>query len=194
VHQVIGLLAFAFAGSVSPGPNNTLLWASGMRFGFAAATPHVVGTAIGIGALFVGVAAGIGVAIQAVPALEAVLKVLGSVYLLVLAYLVLGSGTIGGTHVSHPLGLWQATAFQFVNPKAWIFAIAAVGTFFPADARPVRVGLLTGAVMVVVVGSSAIWAAGGAMLGRVIENERTLRVANIVLAVLLVASVVLIWV
>src|SRR5262249_38318167 len=113
VHQVIGLLAFAFAGSVSPGPYNTLLWASGMRFGFVPAIPHVLGTAIGIGALFVGVAAGIGVAIQAVPALETVLKVIGSLYLLVLAYLVLGSGTVGGTHVSHPLGLWQATAFQF---------------------------------------------------------------------------------
>jgi threonine/homoserine/homoserine lactone efflux protein len=194
MHQIIGLIAFAFAGSVSPGPNNTLLWASGMRFGFVAAIPHVLGTAIGIGALVVGVAAGIGVALEAVPALEVVLKIVGSLYLLVLAYLVLGSGAVGGTTVSHPLRFWQASAFQFVNPKAWIFAIAAVGTFFPADRRPFRAAMLTGVVMVVVVGSSAIWAAGGAALGRIIEDERTLKVVNVALAALLLASVALIWI
>jgi threonine/homoserine/homoserine lactone efflux protein len=194
MHQVLGLIAFAFAGSASPGPNNTLLWASGMRFGFLKATPHVLGTAIGIGALVVGVAAGIGVAIEAVPALEVVLKIVGSLYLLVLAYLVLGSGTVGGTSVSRPLRFWQAAAFQFVNPKAWIFAIAAVGTFFPEDRRPLRGAVLTCVVMAVVVGSSAIWAAGGAALGRVIEDQRTLRIVNIALAALLVASVALIWI
>jgi threonine/homoserine/homoserine lactone efflux protein len=194
MHDLLGLIAFAFAGSASPGPNNTLLWASGMGFGFRRTIPHVAGTAIGIGVLAVAMAAGLGVLLDEVPAVEVVLKVAGSVYLLVLAVLVLGGGTVGGTVSSHPLTVWQASAFQFVNPKAWIFAIAAVGTFFPADRTPLAVIVLTGSLLIVVVLSSSIWGAGGAALGRVIEDERTIRIVNLVLAALLVASVTLIWV
>jgi threonine/homoserine/homoserine lactone efflux protein len=198
MHELLGLVAFAFAGSASPGPNNTLLWASGMGFGFRRTIPHVVGTALGIGVLAVAMVAGLDVILDAVPAVELVLKVAGSVYLLVLAALVLGGGPVGkmvgGTHSSHPLTVWQASGFQFVNPKAWIFAIAAVGTFFPAHRTPLTVIVLTGSLLLVVVLSSSIWAAGGAALGRVIENERTIRVVNLVLAALLVASVALIWV
>ena len=194
MNEVAGLVAFAFAGAASPGPNNTLLWASGMSFGFRRTVPHVLGTALGIGALVVAIALGVGAALDAVPALETGLKIAGSVYLLYVAYLVLGSGAVGRTDVARPLGLGQAIGFQFVNPKGWVFAIAAVGTFFPAGAHPVRVTALTATVMVVVIVSATIWAAGGAALARVVENERTLRVVKILLAALLVASVALIWI
>ena len=188
-------LGFAFVGSVSPGPNNTVLWASGLRFGFRRTIPHVLGTALGIGVLVVGVAAGIGVLLEAVPAAELVLKLVGSAYLLYVAFLVLGSGGVGRSEVSHPLSLWEAVAFQCVNPKAWIFAVAAVGTFLPSELhRLVGVVLLTGTLMVVVMGSSSIWAVGGAALGRVVDDERTRRAVSIALAILLVASVALIWV
>ena len=193
--ELVALVAFAFVGSVSPGPNNTVLWASGLRFGSRRTIPHVVGTALGIGALVVGVAAGIGALLEAVPAAELVLKVAGSVYLLYVAYLVLGGGGVGRTEVSKPLSVWQAIVFQLVNPKAWIFAIAAVGTFLsPTLPWVVGVGLLAGTIMVVVVGSSAVWAVGGAALGRVVDNERARRVITVGLAGLLVASVALIWV
>ena len=193
--ELVALVAFAFVGSVSPGPNNTVLWASGLRFGSRRTIPHVVGTALGIGALVVGVAAGIGALLEAVPAAELALKVAGSVYLLYVAYLVLGGGGVGRTEVSKPLSVWQAIVFQLVNPKAWIFAIAAVGTFLsPTLPWVVGVGLLAGTIMVVVVGSSAVWAVGGATLGRVVDNERARRVITVGLAGLLVASVALIWV
>lgn len=193
--ELVALVAFAFVGSVSPGPNNTVLWASGLQFGFRRTIPHVLGTALGIGVLVVGVAAGIGVLLEAVPAVGLVLKLVGSAYLLYVAFLVVGSGAVGRTNVSHPLSLWQAVAFQCVNPKAWIFAIAAVGTFLPPELhRLVGVVLLTGTLMVVVVGSSSIWAVGGAALGRVVDDERKRRAVSIALAILLVASVALIWV
>ena len=195
VNELVALVAFAFVGSVSPGPNNTVLWASGLRFGFRRTIPHVSGTALGIGLLVVAVAAGIGVLLEAVPALELALKLVGSVYLLYLAFRVVGSGAVGRTNVSHPLSAGQAVAFQCVNPKAWIFAVAAVGTFLPPELhRPVGIGLLTGILMIVVVGSSSIWAAGGAAIGRVVEDEGTRRAVGIALAILLVASVALLWV
>ena len=195
MNELVALVAFAFVGSVSPGPNNTVLWASGMGFGFRRTVPHVLGTALGIGVLVLGVAAGIGALLDAVPAAELALKLVGSAYLLYVAYLVLGSGAVGRADVSRPLGVWQAIVFQCVNPKAWIFAIAAVSTFLPpALHRLAGVFVLAGTLMVVVVGSSSIWAAGGAMLGRVVDDERARRVVSVALAVLLVASVALIWI
>jgi threonine/homoserine/homoserine lactone efflux protein len=195
VNELVALVAFAFVGSVSPGPNNAVLWASGLEFGFRRTVPHVLGTALGIGALVVAVAAGIGVLLEAVPALALALKLAGSAYLLLVAFLVVASGAVKRGAVSHPFTLWQAIAFQCVNPKAWIFAVAAVGTFLPPELRRlVGVALLTGILMVVVVGSSSIWAVGGAALGGIVDDERTRGAVSIVLAVLLVASVALIWV
>ena len=194
MNHLAALTLFAFVGSVSPGPNNAVLWASGLRFGFGRTVSHVLGTALGIGLLVVSTAAGIGALIEAVPALEVVLKLVGSAYLLYIAYLVVGGGAVGRTDVSRPLNLRQAIVFQCVNPKAWIFAVAAVGTFLPVRAGVPGALLFVGTIMVVVVGSSSIWAAGGAALGRVVDDEGTRRIISIVLAVLLVGSIVLIWV
>jgi threonine/homoserine/homoserine lactone efflux protein len=195
VNELLALVAFAFAGSGSPGPNNAVLWASGLEFGFRRTVPHVLGTALGIGALAVGVAAGIGVLLEAVPALELGLKLVGSAYLLSIAYLVAGSGAAKRATVGRPLSLWQAIVFQLVNPKAWVFAVAAVGTFLPPGVhRVVGTALLTGTLMSVVIVSASIWAAGGAVLGRVVEDARRRRAVSLALAVLLVASVALIWV
>jgi threonine/homoserine/homoserine lactone efflux protein len=195
VNELLAFVGFAVVGTVSPGPNNAVLWASGMRFGFRRTLPHVVGTAIGMAVLVLGAAAGIGALLDAVPAAEVVLKVVGSAYLLWVAVLVLGSGGIGRAEVSEPFSIRRGATFQWVNPKAWVFAIAAVGTFLPPDLpRLAGAALLTGILVVIVVGSSSVWAAGGAALGRVVDDERTRRVVSVVLAVLLVASVALLWI
>jgi threonine/homoserine/homoserine lactone efflux protein len=193
--ELIGLMAFAFVGSASPGPNNTLLWASAVTFGFRRTVPHVVGTVLGIASLVASVAAGIGILIDSIPWLPLALKIAGSAYLFYLAYLVLGNDAIGRAAVSHPLSVLQAVAFQWVNPKAWIFALAAVGTFLPrALHRFIGVALIEGILMAVVATSSSIWAASGAALGRILDDERARRAVSIGLAVLLVASATLVWI
>ena len=103
VNELLAIAAFALAGTVSPGPNNSVLWVSGMVFGFRRTLPHVVGTALGMGALLLGVAAGIGALLDAVPMAETALKVAGSVYLLYLAVLVARSGGVGRAVVPRPL-------------------------------------------------------------------------------------------
>jgi threonine/homoserine/homoserine lactone efflux protein len=128
-----------------------------------------------------------------VPAAETALKIAGSAYLLLIAYRLLGTGGIGRADVSEPFTLRQAVTFQWVNPKGWVFAVAAVGTFLPPGVPvPVATATLTGVLMAVVV-SSAIWAAGGAALGRIVDGERSRRVVSVTPAVLLFASVALIW-
>jgi threonine/homoserine/homoserine lactone efflux protein len=193
--NLVALLLFAAAGSGSPGPNNTMLLASGMRFGLRGTIPHVAGTAAGIGALVVAVAAGIGVVLEAIPVLKTGLKVAGSVYLLVLAFRLAVAGAVGRGEVSRPLTFRQAVIFQFVNPKGWIFAIAVVAAFLPPGPSPVLGGLVVAAILCVVVGATAaLWALGGAVLAGATTTERSQRAATIVLAALMVASVVLLWI
>ena len=194
MNELLAIAASALAGTVSPGPNNSVLWVSGMVFGFRRTLPHVVGTALGMGALLLGVAAGIGALLAAVPMAETALKVAGSVYLLYLAVRVARSGGVGRATVPRPLSVVQGAVFQWVNPKAWIFSITAVATFVPPTlSRPLGVARLTGIIVVIVVGSSSIWAAGGAALGRLVDHERIRRAIGMALGILLVASVVLIW-
>ena len=191
--DLLAVVAFAFAGTVSPGPNNTLLWASGMRFGFRRTLPHVVGTVLGMAALIAAVALGLGALLHAVPQLELGLKIVGSLYLLYVAYLVAGSGAIGRADAARPLDVWRGALFQWTNPKAWVFVVAAVGTFIP-EATISSAGAFLVVVSIVVAVSSSIWAAGGTALGRILTDDRRRRIASVILAALLVASVALIWI
>ncbi len=193
--ELLGLVGFAFVGSITPGPNNALLWASGLRFGFRRTTRHVAGTALGIGALVLAVAGGIGVALEAVPRADLALKVIGSAYLMYLAARVARSRGADRTVVSRPLGLLSAAAFQFANLKAWLFALAAVGTFLPPGLAPLAGGLAVAVTSaVVVLGTAAVWAAGGAALNRIVDDARAQRAVSVALALILTASVTFIWI
>jgi threonine/homoserine/homoserine lactone efflux protein len=193
--QLLGLAGFALVGSITPGPNNSLLLASGSRFGFRRTVRHVAGSAIGIGTLVFVVAGGVRVVLLAVPGVDLAMKVAGSVYLLYLAArITTGHGT-GGTVVARPFGLLGAVAFQFANPKAWLFALAAAGTFLPPGLGPVAGGLAVAATCAtVILGTATVWAAGGATLRRFTDGGRAQRVVNGALALVLAASVAFIWV
>jgi threonine/homoserine/homoserine lactone efflux protein len=192
--ELLGLVTFGIAGSGSPGPNNALLLASGLRFGFKRTVPHVMGAAAGVGAMVIAVAAGVGTLLDAIPGANLALKALGSAYLLYLAIRLTSSGTIEEKTTAKPLNVWEAAVFQFVNPKAWIFAIAVIA--FAPPALPALVGglLITLILVVVMIGTFASWALGGAALSRLLTNQRAVRVVNVTLAVLLVASVALLWI
>ena len=195
MNQLLGLAGFALVGSITPGPNNSLLLASGSRFGFRRTTRHVAGTALGMGALVFVVAGGVGVALLAVPGLELALKVVGSAYLLYLAARIATSHGAGGAMVARPLGLLGAVAFQFANPKGWLFALAAAGTFLPPGLTPEAGGLVVAATSAtVILGTAAVWAAGGAAVGHLTDGGRTRQAVNVALALVLAASVAFIWV
>ncbi len=190
-----GLVAFSFVSAVTPGPNNILLWASGAAFGFRRTIPQIVGTALGIGSMALAVAAGLGALVTAVPEVAFVMKVVGSVYLLFLAYQVAGAHALERADVARPIGLLQAAAFQAINPKAWIFALGAITTFRPTD-LPVVAGSILVAVtmMLVVLPSAALWAAGGGVLSRLIAGDRSSRIVSLVMAALIAATVIGVWV
>jgi threonine/homoserine/homoserine lactone efflux protein len=193
-NSLLALVAFSFVSSITPGPNNALLWASGAMFGLRRTLPHVLGTALGLGAMALAVAAGIGALVAAFPVVGIVMKVVGSVYLVYLAVQIARAGSMDCADVARPLGLLQAAAFQAINPKAWIFALGAITTFRPADLPIVTGSLLVAATMaVVVVPSAAAWAAGGGAISRLVRTPRTRRAVSLALAVLVAGTVALVW-
>ena len=194
MNQLLGLAGFALVGSITPGPNNSLLLASGSRFGFRRTAPHVAGTAVGMGALVFAVAGGVGVVLLAVPGVDLALKLVGSAYLLYLAARILGSRGAGERVAARPLGLLGGAAFQFANPKGWLFALAAAGTFLPPGLTPLAGALAVAATSAaVILGTAAVWAAGGGALHRLTDG-RAQRVVNVALALVLAASVAFIWI
>jgi threonine/homoserine/homoserine lactone efflux protein len=195
VTEFLALLTFAATGSGSPGPNNTLLLASGVRFGFRRTLPHVVGTAAGIGALVVAVAAGLGVALDTFPAARLLLRIAGSAYLLYIAFRLSSGQAFKEASISKPLNLWEAVVFQFLNPKGWVFSIAVVSTFLPPGLSAPIGGLIVAATLTIVVAVTAsIWALGGVALRGLVAGDRSRRVLSLVLAALMTASVVFLWI
>jgi threonine/homoserine/homoserine lactone efflux protein len=191
---LVGFLTFGFAVAASPGPNNALLWASGTSFGFRRTLPHVLGTALGLASMALAAAAGLGALITALPGLAFAMKLGGSAYLLYLALQIGRSRHFGRAAAARPLSFVQGAAFQLINPKAWVFALGAVTTFRPAD-LPVVIGSLAvaAAIIIVVVPSASLWAAAGELLGRLLSGERAQVVVSVVLAILVVATVVSVW-
>lgn len=193
--QLLALAVFSFVSAVTPGPNNVMLWASGVQFGFRRTIAHIAGIAVGVGAMALLVTMGLGVLITTIPALEVGLKVIGSAYLLYLAFQIAGGGDAGQKEMARPLTLWQASIFQFVNPKAWVFVLAAVTTF-----RPPELGVVVGTVamagvmMIVVVPCASLWAGAGTVLNRFLVGQRRSRWFRIALGVLLAATIVYIWI
>jgi len=195
VETLVALVAFSFVSSVTPGPNNVLLWASGAEFGLTRTVPHIVGTALGIGLMAVGAAAGIAALVASVPGLAFTMKLGGSVYLLYLAIRIAGAHGLTRGDMARPFGLVQAAAFQLVNPKAWIFALGAITTFRPAELPALGGSVVVAAtMMLVVVPTAALWAGAGGAINGLLTNDRRRRAVSLALAALVVATVASVWI
>jgi threonine/homoserine/homoserine lactone efflux protein len=191
---ILALVGFSFVSSVTPGPNNVLLWASGASFGFRRTSRHIVGTAVGIAAMALVAAAGLAAIITAVPQIGIAMKVMGSIYLLWLAIQISRGGALAGTVVARPLGFREAAAFQMINPKAWIFALGAITTFRPPD-LPLPTGSVLVAItmLIVILPTAALWAVGGDALSRLVSGQRAGRAFSLILAALVAATVLSVW-
>ncbi len=190
----VGALAlFAFVSSITPGPNNVMLWASGINYGFRRTLPHMIGVTFGFLTLLLATALGLGALFQRVSWLSPTLRILGSAYLLYLAYRIFNAGRVQQHTSARPMSFVEAAAFQYVNPKAWVMGITAVGSFLVPDQNLlVSAGLLGLIFSAVNLPCVATWAAAGSAVGRLLTDDRRRQVVNAVLAMLLVGTVYLI--
>ena len=185
----LALLLFSFASSITPGPNNIMLFASGVNFGFWRTMPHACGIAFGFGILLFAVGAGLGVMITTIPALLMIIKLLGGAYMLYLAWRIANSGPVeAGDSGARPMTFFEAALFQWVNPKAWVMAVVAMSTYTAQGYYPTNVAIVIFAFVVINFPSVTIWAGFGTALRKFLQDPVKLRLFNILMAVALVLS------
>ncbi len=183
------LVTFAFATSITPGPNNMMLFASGVNFGFRRTIPHMLGIGVGFLSLLIGVGLGLGALLATVPILYTGLKIAGGLYLVYIAWKIGSSRTLGeGKASARPMTFLGAAAFQWVNPKAWVMAVTAMAVYVDPNSyvwSVVVIGLVFAAVNLP---SVSTWAGFGSVLREWLSVPVRLKWFNITMAVLLVAS------
>ncbi|MEL7465354.1 MAG: LysE family translocator [Pseudomonadota bacterium] len=185
---LIALAGFAFVTSITPGPNNLMLMASGANFGLRRTIPHMLGVALGF--VFMASLVGIGLAriFDAYPILHDALTAASVAYLLWLAWKIANASPVTtGEAAGSPLTFLQAAGFQWVNPKAWTMALTAVTVYSPGEGAwsALLVAAVFGCVNLPAVGS---WAFIGVQMQRLLTNPVRLRAFNWTMAVLLVGS------
>jgi len=184
------LAVFAFVTSVTPGPNNLMLMASGANFGFRRTIPHMLG--IGLGFSFMVALMGVGLAqlFDAFPQSYTVLKSLSVAYLLYLAWKIANASAPDSARLTgKPMSFVQAAAFQWLNPKAWAMALTAISAYAPDQSTGaiLWVALIFGAINLPSVSS---WTFLGLQMRRILTNPGRLRAFNWGMAALLLATLV----
>lgn len=185
----LALLVFAFTTSITPGPNNMMLFASGVNFGFVKTIPHMCGIGVGFLTLLLAVGFGLGALLETVPLVYTALKFLGGAYLVWIAWKIATSDSMSdGKTGGRPMTFMEAAAFQWVNPKAWVMAVSAMATYTVPANYTTSVLLVGGAFAAVNFPSVSTWAGFGSVLRDWLSVPARLRFFNVSMALLLVAS------
>lgn len=188
----LALAAFAFSTSFTPGPNNIMVTASGVNFGFVPTIPHMLGVTIGFLALLVACGAGLGLAFAALPAMQFALKIAGAAYMLWLAWKVANAQPAAedADAPARPFTFLQAAAFQWVNPKALVVSLSAIAIYVRPGHEIQDFLVMFSVFAVSTVLSIATWTGFGVALRQILRNPTHARIFNVVMALLLVASIV----
>ncbi len=190
---VASLIMFCFATSITPGPNNMTLAASGVSQGVKRTIPVTLGTAVGFAGLLMLSGIGIAAIVSASELIEIGLKIAGVAYLLYLSFKLWNAGASTERTAERPLRFWHGTALQLVNPKAWTMAVSSVSVFVAsaADFWP-RQLLVTAIFVAVGLPCSLAWVLLGAGMKAALRDERRQRLLNRAMAFLTAASAALV--
>lgn len=187
---IIAVATYNFVMYVTPGPNNAILTASGIKFGFIRTLPNLFGIPTGHGLQLMLVCLGLGSLFIAFPILLEILRYVGATYLLYLSYKIFGSLNVNiKEDKSRPLTFFEAIIFQFVNPKAWIICSTAVSIFYPNDTS-IFLGTFFMVFMSTIVNlpSISIWAFGGSIIGKYLKNVKLKKFVEFLLALMLILT------
>lgn len=189
------LLAFVVFAAVmyfTPGPNNVMLLSSGLTYGFRRTLPHITGIVIGMAFMIAAVGVGLGTVFIAYPLLQTVLKYAGAAYLIHLAAAIAMSGAAKSDGVigRGPMTFWGAAVFQWINVKGWVMVIGSITAYAAIAVFPWNIVIQTVIVLVVGVPATVAWTLFGSALRPVLTSPLAVRAFNIVMAILLLASLI----
>ncbi|MEO6608324.1 MAG: LysE family translocator [Aestuariivirga sp.] len=188
----LALIVFAAIAAYTPGPNNTILMASGINYGFRQTLPMIFGVGLGFPLMIACVGVGLGKIFEIFPQIYTAMKYAGAAYMLWLAYKIAAAKPSSGEDgpQSKPLTFLQGMAFQWINPKGWIIAVTVLSAYTLASDYYFGVAAVVATFVVMGFTSAATWALFGVVLKEVMGNPRWFRVINYGLATLLVLSLV----
>ena len=189
---LIAFSLFALVSSITPGPNNVMLLASGVNYGFRRTIPHMLGVTLGFSVMLVVVGLGLAEFFLRVPGFYRVLRWAGALYLVYLAVRIATSGPVmtdsDRANKSRPFGFMAAALFQWVNPKAWVVAVTAFSAYVPAGTSSTWILVFGGLFALVNIPCISTWVLFGTILKHWLHEPRTARIFNVVMAVLLLVS------
>jgi threonine/homoserine/homoserine lactone efflux protein len=193
---------FAITSTITPGPNNIMMMNSGARFGFRATIPHILGVVVGFPTLVFAAGLGLGAIMQANPIIHTIIRWLGVSYMLWMAYKMYGAASlqkkksdVEKKEKNRPFMFHEVVLFQWINPKAWTMGMGAVAAYtVPVTAQGMdflhQLLILVGIFCAVGIPSAIIWTGFGKAISGFLGTEKRLRIFNIIMALLLVASVI----
>jgi threonine/homoserine/homoserine lactone efflux protein len=188
----ISITSFAFASTMTPGPNNIMLLSSGLTFGYKRTIPHALGVNFGFPIMLICVGLGVGELFKVFPFIYTILKVVGISYLLWMAWHIANTKGAPNTEKikDKPFTFFQAVLFQWVNPKAWVAAIASTTAFITdQQIASMQVMIISCIYFFCAILSTNSWSLGGVLLKRFIQNDRLIKFFNILMAILIIGSI-----
>ena len=187
---VIAFVVFGAVMAFTPGPNNVLVLSSGLTYGIRRTLPHIAGIAIGVSFMVAAMGVGLGTIFAAYPVLQSILKYAGIAYLIYLAFVIAMSEPVAPGQVNQrgPMAFWAAALFQWVNVKGWVMVIGIITAYSAIASFPWNIAVQAALMFVMGALSSVAWALFGSSLRPVLTSPRTVRAFNVVMAILLLAS------
>lgn len=201
--NLLAFMLFALVSSITPGPNNAMLLASGVNFGFRRSQRHMWGVNLGFAFMLLCVGLGLHSVLSRFPQIYDVLRYAGAAYMVWIAWKLASSKPSTSaassatpaplargvaTPAAEPMGFWAATAFQWVNPKAWVMAVTCMSTYLQPSANAGQVAVLAAQFMALGAPCSAFWVGCGQAMRGLLQNPLRLRIFNISMALALIAS------
>ena len=187
---LFAFVVFAVVMFITPGPNNIMVLSSGLTYGFRRTMPHIAGITIGFAFMVGAVGLGFGTVFLAYPVLQTVLKFAGAAYLVYLAVMIALSGPPkpGEQDRRGPMTFWGAAMFQWVNAKGWVIVIGTITAYAAIASYPWNIAIQVALSLILGIVSCSVWALFGTALRPVLTSARLVRAFNILMAVLLLAS------
>ena len=183
------LSAFYFTMFFTPGPNNAMLTASGMKFGFVKTLPHLIGIPLGHIAQIGLTCFGLANLFLIYPQIQFIMKILCFIYLIYLSWKMIGSFSMSQKETGRPLKFYEASLFQFINPKAWSIAVTVASGFFPVEENIfIGVAFVTVTAAVICFPTISLWALFGSGLRKFVDDVKTKKIIEYLLAILLVLT------
>ena len=189
---IIEILFFAFATSITPGPNNIMVFNAGINYGFCKTIPHILGICLGFPIMLICVGLGMGSFFEKYVMLHKLFKIGAALYLIFIAWKIANTNNIRLSGCTNnkvgPISFWQASLFQWINPKAWIMAVVAVSTYTTIGGNYYEIVRIAFIFIIVSFPCVSAWTIVGQYIRKFVTKEKYLKCINITSGLLIIMS------